>query len=74
MSEPPLDRESASAAGQDGVAGQDGDSGLPRDEPALEEAIADEADADEAPAEAADEAQDYFSGLKADHRYRLDVY
>ncbi len=22
----------------------------------------------------ADEAQDYFSGLKADHRYRLDVY
>lgn len=52
MSEPPLDRESASAAGQEE------DSGLPAEESPFDEPALEEAADDEAPDETADETED----------------
>ena len=77
MSEPPLDRESASATGQEE------DSGLPAeespfDEPALEEAADDEAPDDEAPDEAENtpgddsEAEDSESPRRRERRERAE--
>lgn len=77
MSEPPLDRESASATGQEE------DSGLPAeespfDEPALEEAADDEAPDDEAPDETEDNtgadsrAEDSESPRRRERRERAE--